>query len=123
MANYRIDKISEEVKREIDKILREDLHDPRITGTYCITHVDVTRDLKFAKAYISILEEEVAVDMMKALKSAAGFIKRELGKRAQLRSIPEIIFIRDLNIAYGVHIAKILRSVHQGNMDGTVDET
>ena len=111
MANFRIDRISEEVRREIDKILREDVHDPRITGTYCITRADVTRDLKYAKVYISILENELAADMMKALKSAAGFIRRELGRKAQLRSTPEVIFIRDENIAYGAHIAEILKNV------------
>jgi ribosome-binding factor A len=119
LANFRIDRISEEVRREIDRILREDIHDPRITGTYCITRADVTRDLKFAKIYISILEEDLAAEMMKALKSASGFIRRELGRKAQLRNTPEVIFVRDENIAYGAHIARILKDVSE-NSEGSV---
>ena len=110
MANFRIDRISEEVRHAIDAIIRE-MNDPRIGGTYCVTHADVTRDLRFAKVYVSILEDEKAEDMIKALKKAAGFIRRELGYRAQLRYTPELIFVRDQNIAYGAHISQILRSV------------
>ena len=106
----RIDRISEEVRHAIDAIIRE-MNDPRIGGTYCVTHADVTRDLRFAKVYVSILEDEKADDMIKALKKAAGFIRRELGMRVDLRYTPELIFERDRNIAYGVHIAQILRDV------------
>ena len=110
MANFRIDRISEEVRHALDAIIR-DMNDPRISGTYCITHADVTRDLRFAKVYVSILEDEKADDMIKALKKAAGFIRRELGMRVDLRYTPELIFEQDQNIAYGVHIAQILRDV------------
>ena len=110
MANFRIDRISEEVRHAMDSIIRE-MNDPRIGGTYCVTRADVTRDLRYAKVYISIMEDEKADGMMQALKKAAGFIRRELGYRAQLRYTPELIFVRDQNIAYGAHIASVLRSV------------
>ena len=110
MANFRIDRISEEVRHAIDAIIRE-MNDPRIGGTYCVTRADVTRDLRFAKVYVSILEDEKADDMIKALKKAAGFIRRELGMRVDLRYTPELLFERDRNIAYGVHIAQILKDV------------
>lgn len=110
MANFRIDRISEEVRHALDSIIRE-MNDPRIGGTYCVTRADVTRDLRYAKVYISIMEDEKADGMMQALKKAAGFIRRELGYRAQLRYTPELIFVRDQNIAYGAHISKILRAV------------
>jgi ribosome-binding factor A len=110
MANFRIDRISEEVRHALDSIIRE-MNDPRIGGTYCVTRADVTRDLRYAKVYISIMEDEKADGMMQALKKAAGFIRRELGYRAQLRYTPELIFVRDQNIAYGAHIASVLRSV------------
>ncbi|MBE5782871.1 MAG: 30S ribosome-binding factor RbfA [Clostridiales bacterium] len=110
MASFRIDRISEEVRHAIDAIIRE-MNDPRIGGTYCITRADVTRDLRFAKVYVSILEDEKADDMIKALKKAAGFIRRELGMRVDLRYTPELLFERDRNIAYGVHIAQVLRDV------------
>lgn len=110
MANFRIDRISEEVRHALDAIIRE-MNDPRISGTYCITRADVTRDLRFAKVYVSVLEDEKADDMLKALKKAAGFIRRELGFRVDLRYTPELIFERDRNIAYGVHIAEVLKQV------------
>ena len=122
MANFRIDRISEEVRHAIDAIIR-DMNDPRIGGTYCVTRADVTRDLRFAKVYISILEDEKADEMIKALKKAAGFIRRELGMRVDLRYTPELLFERDRNIAYGVHIAKVLRDVAPKEEKDAGDET
>lgn len=110
MANFRIDRISEEVRHALDAIIRE-MNDPRISGTYCVTRADVTRDLRYAKVYVSILEDDKADEMMKALKNAAGFIRHELGARVDLRYTPELIFERDRNIAYGVHIAQVLKKV------------
>jgi len=115
MAGYdRIDRISEEVKRELDQILRDELNDPRIGGTYAILRADVTRDLRYCKVRISILEEDRRKDMMAALKSAAGFVRRELGKRMDLRYVPEIIFELDTNIEYAAHIDKLLRESEAG---------
>ena len=122
MANFRIDRISEEVRHAIDAIIR-DMNDPRIGGTYCVTRADVTRDLRFAKVYISILEDEKADEMIKALKKAAGFIRRELGMRVDLRYTPELLFERDRNIAYGVHIAQVLRDVAPKEENNAGDET
>ena len=110
MANFRIDRISEEVCHALDAIIRE-MNDPRICGTYCVTHADVTRDLRYAKVYVSVLEDDKADDMLRALKKASGFIRRELGARVDLRYTPELIFERDRNIAYGVHIAQVLKEV------------
>ncbi|MBQ2977780.1 MAG: 30S ribosome-binding factor RbfA [Clostridia bacterium] len=122
MGNFRIDRISEEVRHAIDAIIR-DMNDPRIGGTYCVTRADVTRDLRFAKVYISILEDEKADEMIKALKKAAGFIRRELGMRVDLRYTPELLFERDRNIAYGVHIAQVLRDVAPKEENNAGDET
>lgn len=110
MANFRIDRISEEVRHALDAIIRE-MNDPRICGTYCVTHADVTRDLRYAKVYVSVLEDDKADDMLRALKKASGFIRRELGARVDLRYTPELIFERDRNIAYGAHIAQVLKEV------------
>lgn len=111
MNFQRIDRISEETKRVIDKIIREDIDDPRVSGTYSITRVDVTRDLSYAKVYVSVLEEDKRKDLLKALKGAAGFIRRELGKKMLIRYSPELIFVEDNNIEYGVHIDSLLKSV------------
>ena len=107
----RTDRISEEVRREVDRIIREDVRDPRVTGTWSITRADVTRDLRYAKIRVSVLEEEQRKLLLKALKNAAGFIRRELGKNLRLRYTPELLFEEDDNIAYGVHIASILADV------------
>ncbi|MBR5232477.1 MAG: 30S ribosome-binding factor RbfA [Clostridia bacterium] len=111
MSKFRIDMISEEVRREVDRIIREDMHDPRMGGTYCITRAEVTRDLRYAKMYVSILEDDKAEGVMSALKSAAGFIRRELGHSLNLRYTPELQFVHDKNIAYGVHVASVLRGI------------
>ena len=110
MSSFRIDRISEECRHAIDAIIR-DMNDPRITGTYAVTRADVTRDLRWAKVYVSVLEEDKADEMIKALKKAAGFIRHELGMRVDLRYTPELLFERDRNIAYGAHIAQVLKEV------------
>ena len=111
MSYQRIDRISEEVRREVDAIIREQLHDPRIKGTFSITRAEVTRDLRYAKVHVSILEEDDRATMMVALKKAAGFIRHELGRRMIIRYAPEILFELDHNIEYGVHIATLLKQV------------
>ena len=118
MAGFRLDRISEEVRHALDRIIRE-MNDPRITGTYSVTRADVTRDLRYAKVYISVLESDKADEMIKALKKAAGFIRHELGMRVQLRYTPELLFYRDDNIAYGAHISEILKNVGAGTEDET----
>lgn len=108
MSYQRIDRISEEVRREVDAIIRDELGDPRISGTYSVTRAEVTGDLRYAKIYISVLEDDKRDGLMEALKSAKGFIRRALGKRMIIRYTPELIFVSDKNIEYGVHIAKVL---------------
>ena len=116
MSGFRIDRISEEVRHGIDSIIR-DMKDPRISGMYSVTRADVTRDLRYAKVYVSVLEEDKADDLIKALKNASGFIRHELAQRVQLRYTPELLFYRDDNIAYGSHISEILKKVRaeEGN--------
>ena len=108
MSYQRIDRISEEVRREVDAIIRDELHDPRISGTFSVTRADVTGDLRYAKIYISVFEDDKRDDLMAALKNAKGYIRRALGKRMIIRYTPELTFVSDKNIEYGVHIAKVL---------------
>ncbi len=111
MSYQRIDRISEEVRRTVDAIIRESVGDPRVKGTFSVTHADVSRDLRYAKVYVSVLEEENREPMMAALKQAAGFIRHELRERMIIRYAPELVFEQDHNIEYGVHIASVLKSV------------
>lgn len=123
MSYQRIDRISEEVRREVDRIIREELNDPRISGTFSVTRAEVTRDLKFAKIYVSVLEDEKREGLLKALKSAAGYIRRSLSKGIIIRSAPELTFVSDQNIAYGVHISQLLAQAqaNEGNHDDETD--
>jgi ribosome-binding factor A len=116
-AFERIDRISEEVRREIDRIIREDLNDPRIGGTWSITRCEVTRDLKYCKVRVSILEEDKRPGMMKALKSASGFIRRALGHAVDLRAVPEVSFELDTNIEYADRINRILKETEEPKHD------
>ena len=114
----RIDRISEEVRREIDRIIRDEMNDPRIGGTWSIVRAEVTRDLKYCKVRVSILEEEKRKDFMAALKSASGYIRRELGRNVELRNVPELQFELDTNIEYAAHINQLLKedeARHGGN--------
>lgn len=112
MANYsRTDRISEEIKRELSAILRE-IKDPRLPMMVTVVAVKVTKDLKFAKAHISFMGSEAEkVSGLAALKSASGFIRREIGHRLNLRNTPEFTFVADDSIEYGAHINEILKEL------------
>lgn len=109
----RTDRIASEIMREVERIIREDVSDPRTDCMFSITHVDVTRDLRYAKIYVSIYQEDKRTPMMKALKNAAGFIRHNLGQRVQLRYTPELLFELDTTIEYGVHIASLIEQVRK----------
>ena len=110
-AYSRIDRISEEVRKELSSIIR-DLKDPRIKTVVSVVNVTVTKDLKFAKAYISVFgDEKTQKGVMDALKSASGFIRREIGHRINLRITPEFTFVLDDSIEYGAHINEVLKNL------------
>lgn len=109
----RIDKINEEVRRELANIIRE-LKDTRIPMMTSVVTVNVTNDLRYAKAYISVMgDEEVQKKAIEGLKSAAGYIRREMGKRIDIRYTPEFIFELDHSIEHGAHIEQLLRDVNK----------
>ena len=109
----RTDRIASEIMREAERVIREDVSDPRTECMFSITHVDVTRDLRYAKVYVSVYEQEKREPMMKALRSAAGFIRHNIGRRVQLRYTPELLFELDTTIEYGVHIASLINQVRK----------
>ena len=124
MANYRRGRINDEVKKELSMILRE-VKDPRISDAFIsVTAVDVSGDLKFAKVYYSAMmgdKKEVA----KGLKSSAGYIRREIARRLNLRMTPEFSFYEDHSIEHGAKISKLLNGIEitpeeDENGDGTV---
>ena len=113
-AVNRYDRIGEEIKRVLCQIIRE-MKDPRISNMATVTAVEVTNDLKWAKAKVSVYDENDAarIETVEALNGAAGFITRELGKRMELRALPKFKFTLDNSIEYSVHIAKILNDIHR----------
>ena len=114
MSSNRIGRINEEIQRELSDQLRR-LKDPRVsaTGMVSITRVDTTGDLRYARIYISTLGKTRETEVLKGLKSAAGFLRRELGRALQLRYTPELQFIADDSIAHGAHILEVLRKVER----------
>lgn len=107
MSAHRIDRINEEIKRELSALLRE-LKDPRIPPMISLVGVKTTPDLKFCKVYISCLDEEQTGQAQKALKSAAGFIRHEMGNRVNLRCMPQFIFEADHSIANGARMSRMI---------------
>ncbi|MBE7043957.1 MAG: 30S ribosome-binding factor RbfA [Ruminococcaceae bacterium] len=113
MAKERINKINEEVRRELSAVIRE-LKDSRIPMMTSVVAVQVTNDLSYAKAYISIMgDEETQKRALQGLKSAAGFVRREIGHRLSLRHTPEFIFELDHSIEHGAHINQVLNDINK----------
>ena len=108
MAGDRIDRINEEIQRELASLIPM-VKDPRVTGMISVMAVDTTTDLRYAKVFISILDKSDEQQVMRGLKSASGWLRRELGHRLQLRYTPELSFVLDESIDKGAHILAMLR--------------
>lgn len=105
-------RINMEVQRELSQIIRSEIKDPRIHPLTSVVAVEVTPDLKYCKAYISVLgDEEAGKATIEGLRSAASFVRRELAHRVNLRNTPEINFILDQSIEYGVNMSKLIDEV------------
>ena len=110
MANNRIGRIHEEIQRELSGLMRS-LKDPRLqSGLLTITHVDTTPDLRYSRIFVSALDKSQEKEMLKGLKSAAGYLRRELGAALKLRYTPELQFVGDDSIQQGAHILEMLRN-------------
>ena len=111
MASNRIGRINEDIQRELSALIRT-LKDPRVSqvGMVSVIRVDTTGDLRYAKVYISVLDKAQEKEVMKGLKSASGFLRRELARALQLRYTPELKFVADDSIQQGAHILEILRN-------------
>ena len=122
MASNRIGRINEEIQKELANVIRN-LKDPRVQDTMIsITHVETTPDLRYAKVYVSFLQEDRAADALKGLKSAGGYLRRELGRALQLRYTPELNWALDDSITYGAKMLKLINSL-EVNKDENSDES
>ena len=112
----RTSRISEEMRKEISSIIMNELKDPRMPSMVSVVSVNVTKDLRHAKVYISVLgSEEDKKNAQEGLKSAAGFIRREEGHRVQLRYTPEMHFEIDDSIEHGVYMTKLINETVKGD--------
>ena len=111
MASNRIAIINEEIQKELSALLRT-VKDPRVQDVMIsITRVETTPDLRYTKVYVSFLQENKAEEAMKGLKSAAGYLRRELGRNLQLRYAPQIVWEKDDSIVYGAKMLKLINSL------------
>ena len=111
MSQMRIGRINEEIQKELSALIRT-LKDPRVQNTMIsITSVDTTGDLRYSKIFISVLEKDRSKEVIKGLKSAGGFLRREIGNRLKLRYTPELIFVEDDSITQGAKMYALLSSL------------
>ncbi len=115
-------RINEEVRKELSNIIQHEIKDPRIAPMTSVTLVEVATDLKSAKAYISVLgDEKQQKDTLAGLKSAEGYIRRQLAHSINLRNTPEISFIADQSIEYAIHMSELIDQVNKGNKNDETD--
>ena len=114
MANYRRGRINDEMQRAVAEIIRN-VKDPRVSSAFIsVTGAEVTPDLKYAKIYYSALgvnDAEGKKEIAKGLKSSAGFIRRQIAQKLNLRITPELTFVEDTSIKYGAHISELLSGI------------
>ena len=117
MASNRIGRINEEIQRELASLI-PNVKDPRVSGLISVTAVDTTPDLRYAKIYISVLDKSDCAQVLKGLKSASGYLRRELGQALSLRYTPELLFQEDDSIDKGTHILKLLNDIERKETGG-----
>ena len=115
MPGHRIDRLNEDVRRELADILRG-LKDPRIQGLVSIVRVETSSDLSYAKVYVSVVGGD-GPEAVKGLKSAAGFVRRELASRLEIRKTPELRFILDDSIEHSARIASLINEIEKDEKD------
>jgi ribosome-binding factor A len=118
MSN-RPERVAHLMRREIAEILQRELRDPRLGTMVSVTDVEVTRDLSFARVFVSILDTGAGRDQaLVALQRAAGFVRHALGPRLGLREVPEIRFVHDESIARGARVEELLKKLERGEQVG-----
>lgn len=110
MANNRINRINEDIQRELAALIRT-VKDPRVRGLVSITRVDTTTDLRYCRVYVSVLDRSDVNEVVKGLKSAAGYLRRELGRALTLRYTPELQFQADDSIERGVRMVSMIDQI------------
>lgn len=114
MNDKRVSRISEEVKKVVSELIYNGLKDPRVNSLTTVTKVEVTRDLRYAKIYVSVFgDKEEKENTIKGLESAKGFIRKEISGKIDLRYTPEPIFVLDESIEHGIYMSKLIEDVNK----------
>ncbi len=108
----RTERIEEEIKKVASKVISQELKDPRISGLISVTKVDVTKDLKYCKIFVSILGADDIDTVMDALKSGSGIVRRAIGSNIRMHSTPEVLFQFDNSMEYGAHIQNVINELN-----------
>lgn len=111
--NNRLNRIDEELRKEISNIISFEIKNPDATGLISVTKVKITPDLKYAKVYISMLNSKSKEKTLEALKKSSGYIRSEIAKRINLRITPELVFEEDDSMEYGMKIDSILKDINK----------
>lgn len=112
MASQRLVRINEEMKKEIAQVIRTDIKDPAVRkAMVSVVDVDTTNDLKTAKVYISVLQDNKKKEVLQGLTKAQGYIRREIARRINLRNTPELIFKLDESIGHGIEMSQLIDHV------------
>ena len=107
----RTDRIAEEIRKVISEMIQNELKDPRVKGLIRVTKINLTKDLKFCKIYISVLGADKE-EVLAGIKSGAGYMRKELGQRVQIRILPELQFVIDNSMEYGAHIDQVIKGLN-----------
>lgn len=119
-TNYRIERVKELLKHEIDDIIRGRLKDPRVSGFITVTDVEVSRDLRHAKVFVSVLgPSEKKNEVLEGLTSASGFVRSELGRRVRIKFIPEVIFELDHTLEEADKVLRLINQVVKERKEGS----
>lgn len=110
-SNSRLDRINEELKRELSNIINYEVKNSNVTGLISVTKVRISPDLGFAKVYVSILNSRNIKETLRGLKSASGFIRSKIAEKINLRVTPELVFEFDDSLVYGEKIDNILKDI------------
>ncbi len=112
MANQRIIRINEEIRKELSELIRDGIKDPRVSNTMIsVIDVETTSDLKIAKVFISILDEAKKEEALLGLNAASGYLRKEIARRINLRNTPQLVFKIDESIAYGMKMSAMISKV------------
>jgi len=118
----RIDRIEEEIKKIVSKLIDQGLKDPRINGLVSVTKVEVSKDMKYCKVFVSMLGTKDKDEAMKGLNSAKGIVRREIGNNIRTFNTPEVKFVFDDSMEYGQHIEEVLNSLNIKHDDEDTNE-